>query len=59
MYTPVNPSLYIYKWGLKGSKLYRRVFVMVSKTKILKFNTNCDDFVFLAIFDDFLVRRNL
>ena len=28
MYTPVNPSFTIYKWGLRGSKLYRRVFVM-------------------------------
>ena len=30
MYTPVNPSFTIYKWGLKGSKLYRYVFLMVS-----------------------------
>ena len=28
MYTPVNPSFTIQKWGLRGSKLYRRVFVM-------------------------------
>ena len=28
MYTPVNPSFTISKWGLRGSKLYRRVFVM-------------------------------
>ena len=28
MYTPVNPSFIIYKWGLRGSKLYRHVFVM-------------------------------
>ena len=28
MYTPVNPSFTIYKWGLRGSKLYRYVFVM-------------------------------
>ena len=28
MYTPVNPSFTIKKWGLRGSKLYRRVFVM-------------------------------
>ena len=28
MYTPVNPSFTIYKWGLSGSKLYRYVFVM-------------------------------
>ena len=27
-YTPVNPSFTTYKWGLRGSKLYRRVFVM-------------------------------
>ena len=28
MYTPVNPSFTIQKWGLMGSKLYRYVFVM-------------------------------
>ena len=28
MYTPVNPSFTIWKWGLRGSKLYRYVFVM-------------------------------
>ena len=28
MYTPVNPSFTIYKWGLRGSKLYGHVFVM-------------------------------
>ena len=28
MYTPVNPSFTVQKWSLKGSKLYRRVFVM-------------------------------
>ena len=28
-YTHVNPSFTIYKWGLRGSKLYRHVFVMV------------------------------
>ena len=27
-YTPANPSFTIYKWGLRGSKLYRHVFVM-------------------------------
>ena len=30
MYTPVNPSFTIQKWGLRGSVLYRRVFVMTS-----------------------------
>ena len=29
MFTHVNPSFTIQKWGLKGSKLYRHVFVMV------------------------------
>ena len=29
MYTPVNPIFTIQKWGFRGSKLYRRVFVMV------------------------------
>ena len=28
MYIPVNPSFTIYKWGLRGLKLYRHVFVM-------------------------------
>ena len=28
MYTPVNPIYIIYKWGLRGSKLYRHVFVI-------------------------------
>ena len=28
MYTTVNPSFTVEKWGLMGSKLYRRVFVM-------------------------------
>ena len=27
MYTPVNPRFTIEKWGLRGSKLFRRVFV--------------------------------
>ena len=30
MYSPVNPSFTIWKWGLRGWKLYRRVFVMKS-----------------------------
>ena len=29
MYTLVNPSFNIYKWGLSVSKLYRYVFVMI------------------------------
>ena len=28
MCTPVNLKFTVYKWGLRGSKLYRRVFVM-------------------------------
>ena len=28
MCTPVIPSFTIYKWGLMGPKLYKRVFVM-------------------------------
>ena len=31
MYTPVNPSFTIQKWGLRGSNLYRHVFVMTSQ----------------------------
>ena len=30
MYTPVNPRFTIQKWGLRGSKLYRYVLVMVA-----------------------------
>ena len=47
MYTPVNPSFTIQKWGLWGSKLYRHVFVMVSpassqitKTRLFKYIEN-------------------
>ena len=29
MYTPVNPSFTIWKWGLRGSKLCRYVFMMI------------------------------
>ena len=29
MFIPINSSFTIYKWCLRGSKLYRRVFVMV------------------------------
>ena len=29
IYTPVNPSFTISKWDLRGSKLYRHVFVMI------------------------------
>ena len=35
MYTPVNPSFSIWKWGLKGSKLYRYVFVMFASVLII------------------------
>ena len=31
MCTPVNPSFTIQKWGLRGSKLYRHVFVINGK----------------------------
>ena len=31
MYTPVNSSFTIWKWGLRGSKLYRYVFAMKSR----------------------------
>ena len=35
MYTPVNPSFTIEKWGLRGSKLYWHVFVMTYKDPIV------------------------
>ena len=28
VYTPVNPSFTIYKWGLRGSKLYLFFFIL-------------------------------
>ena len=34
MCTPVNPSFTIYKWGLRVSKLYRHVFVMLTPTVV-------------------------
>ena len=33
MYTPVNPSFTIWEWGLRGSVLYRHVFVMGSRRR--------------------------
>ena len=39
MYTPVNPSFTIQKWGFRGSKLYRRVFVMKSFLPYIKWQT--------------------
>ena len=42
MYTPVNPSFTIQKWGSRGSELYRRVLVMensalsASSSKLVK-----------------------
>ena len=53
MYTPVNPSLTILKWGLRGSKLYRHVFVMGSinatETKLtLCMLGNLHDFFFVV-----------
>ena len=35
MYTPVNPSFTIYKWGVRGYKSHRHVFLMVKKLKIM------------------------
>ena len=35
---PINPSFTIYKWGLRGSKLFRCVFVM------------CNVFFFFVVF---------
>ena len=31
---PCKPQFYYIKWGLRGSKLYRRVFVMLGQVKI-------------------------
>ena len=39
MYTPVNPGFTIYKWGLRGSKLYRHVFVMHSSIMMMLYIT--------------------
>ena len=46
MYTPVNPSFTKKKWGLRGSKLYRRVFVMERIRQCLK----CHYFVVVCCF---------
>ena len=44
MYTPVNPSFTIQKWGLWGSKLYRYVFLMILLFKPDTFeNSVCQD----------------
>ena len=37
LYTPVNPSFTLSKWGLRGSKLYKYVFVMGGWEGILNF----------------------
>ena len=34
MYTPVNPGFTLKKWGLRGSTLYRHVFVMCHKRRM-------------------------
>ena len=34
MYTPANPSFTMLKWGLRGSKLYRYVFVMAFPVRL-------------------------
>ena len=41
MYTPVNPSFTILKWALRGSKLYRYVFVMVKKSETERQSVEC------------------
>ena len=46
MYIPVNPSFTIQKWGLRESKLYRRVFVM----QITHTRTKMGDSVLLSLF---------
>ena len=33
MYTPVNPSFTLQKWGLRGSIFYRRVFMMLFRDR--------------------------
>ena len=38
MYTPVNPSFTIKKWGLRGSKLYRYVVVMYVSHCVSSYN---------------------
>ena len=40
MYTPVNPSFTILKWGLRGSKLYRHVFVMYCCTRKILYSNS-------------------
>ena len=39
IYTPVNPSFTIETWGLRGSKLYRHVFVIFFSDKMAVANS--------------------
>ena len=39
IYTPVNPSFTISRWGLKGSVLHRHVFVMTAADKQCRVTT--------------------
>ena len=43
LYTPVNPSFTILNWGIRGSKLYRHVFVMNSSlgAQIQRYTFSC------------------
>ena len=34
MYTPVNSSFTLLKWGLRGLKLYRYVFLMINPSSL-------------------------
>ena len=47
MYTPVNPSFTIQKWVLRGSTLYRHVFVVQEgneQEKTIKMNPVISNF---------------
>ena len=45
MYTPENPSFIVQKWSLRGSKLYRYVFVMELCFKIFHCHNNASKWV--------------
>ena len=60
MYTPLNPSFIIWKWGLRGSKLYRHVFVMQWEGKLVyarwkhklyrdAYPTSCTGYIWMTI----------
>ena len=64
MFTSVNPSFTIQKWGLRGSKLYRHVFVMYSECvpwslKVLSDEESSGDSTLTLVFRCWCFRSDL